>query len=51
MLQKRTDIERLLNGTKVGQPKFLGVLAEESTSCFFGQLSKFTTPSGTEKTG
>ena len=40
------DVERLLAKLRY---QFLGVLAEESAACYWGNLQKFSTPAGTEK--
>lgn len=43
------NIDRLFSGVKINEIKFLGVLAEEPTVCYSGQLSKITSASGEEK--
>jgi hypothetical protein len=42
------DVERRLDGRKL-RYQFLGVLAEDSAACYWGNLQKFSTPPGTEK--
>jgi len=50
LLQERSaDIERLLQGVKINEVKFLGVLAEEPSVCYSGQVQKLTTASNMEK--
>lgn len=48
--QNRTsDIERMFPGLKMNEIKFLGVLTEEPSACYTGQLQKMTTEQGAEK--
>jgi hypothetical protein len=47
-LKART--ESLLKEVKMNETRFLGVLAEEPTGCYFALLQKLKTEAGTEKT-
>lgn len=50
ILQRRNaDIERLFQDVKINEAKFLGVLAEDPSVCYSGQLQKLATASGREK--
>jgi hypothetical protein len=47
-IEKRSsDLERLVQGVKINEIKLVGVLAEDATVCYSGQLQKFT-DTGTE---
>jgi hypothetical protein len=43
-------VEEAVKGAKLNEPVFLGVLAEDAKTCYFGLLQKGRTEAGTEKT-
>jgi hypothetical protein len=50
IVQNRSvDMERLFQGVKINEIKFLGVLAEEPSICYTGQVQKLARASGVEK--